>query len=268
MTVDPLTAKYKHAYLGHTYYFCCAHCLEKFKTDPEKYLATPVATPGSGLVTLGRPVTLQVRGDGAAIKEKDPVCGMDVSAKSTKYKCNHQGKTYYFCSAHCLEKFRDQPQRYADHAAKSSENAGSVPLGAGAVDGGELFGAGEVALRGLVASVDRERLLERLDGARERVAPAADDPEIVPEHGGLGHRGQGLCQRVLGFGKTAKTYSATYKSATMAALAELGADIDVVTQAHLLLRHHGQTICKTSNPYCGACTVREHCPSARPPLSE
>ena len=125
MTVDPLTAKYKHAYLGHTYYFCCAHCLEKFKTDPEKYLATPVATPGSGLVTLGRPVTLQVRGDGAAIKEKDPVCGMDVSAKSTKYKFNHQGKTYYFCSAHCLEKFRDQPQRYADHAAKSESTRAS-----------------------------------------------------------------------------------------------------------------------------------------------
>jgi Cu+-exporting ATPase len=125
MTVDPLTAKYKHAYLGHTYYFCCAHCLEKFKTDPEKYLATPVATPASGLVTLGRPVTLQVRGDGSAVKEKDPVCGMDVSAKSTKYKCNHQGKTYYFCSAHCLEKFRDQPERYADHAAQSESTRAS-----------------------------------------------------------------------------------------------------------------------------------------------
>jgi endonuclease-3 len=72
----------------------------------------------------------------------------------------------------------------------------------------------------------------------------------------------------LGYGKPAKTYSATYKSATTAALAELGADIDIVTEAHLLLRHHGQTICKTSNPRCGACVLRSHCPSARPPLSE
>jgi hypothetical protein len=29
------------------------------------------------------------------------------------------------------------------------------------------------------------------------------------------------------------------------------------------LRHHGQTLCKTSNPKCGACVLRDACPSAR-----
>ena len=39
----------------------------------------------------------------------------------------------------------------------------------------------------------------------------------------------------LGYGTAGKTYGATYKSATTAALAELGSDIDVITEAHLLL---------------------------------
>lgn len=66
----------------------------------------------------------------------------------------------------------------------------------------------------------------------------------------------------LGYGTPGKTYGATYKSATTAALAELGTDIDVVTEAHLLLRRHGQDVCKTSSPRCGACALRNDCPSA------
>jgi endonuclease-3 len=72
----------------------------------------------------------------------------------------------------------------------------------------------------------------------------------------------------LGYGTPAKTYGATYKAATTAALAELGNDIDVITEAHLLLRHHGQMICKTSSPRCGACVIRDLCPSALPTLTE
>ncbi len=66
----------------------------------------------------------------------------------------------------------------------------------------------------------------------------------------------------LGYGTAGKTYGTTYKSATTAALAELGSDIDVITEAHLLLRRHGQAICKTSAPRCGACSLRAKCPSA------
>lgn len=68
----------------------------------------------------------------------------------------------------------------------------------------------------------------------------------------------------LGYGAIAKTYGATYKSATTAALTELGNDIDVITEAHLLLRRHGQAVCKTSSPRCGACAIRKECPSAVP----
>jgi Cu+-exporting ATPase len=51
MNVNPATAKHIHGHGGKNYYFCCAPCLEKFKTDPAKYLAAP-ARP-SGLVMLG-----------------------------------------------------------------------------------------------------------------------------------------------------------------------------------------------------------------------
>ena len=71
----------------------------------------------------------------------------------------------------------------------------------------------------------------------------------------------------LGYGAEAKTYSATYRSATSAALPELGANVESLIDANLLLRTHGQTVCKTSNPHCGACVIRESCPSARKTLS-
>jgi Cu+-exporting ATPase len=38
MTVDPHTAKHRHAHNGHTSYFCSAGCRTKFAADPAKYL--------------------------------------------------------------------------------------------------------------------------------------------------------------------------------------------------------------------------------------
>ena len=59
MNVDPGTAAGQYEHRGKTYYFCCTHCLEKFRVDPQKYLASPaLVTLGgssSGLVTLGPP---------------------------------------------------------------------------------------------------------------------------------------------------------------------------------------------------------------------
>ena len=45
--------------------------------------------------------------------EKDPVCGMQVDPKSAAGKAQHQGKTYYFCSAGCKAKFEKNPGQYA-----------------------------------------------------------------------------------------------------------------------------------------------------------
>ena len=37
MNVDPKTAAGRHEYGGKTYYFCNPRCLEKFRSQPEKY---------------------------------------------------------------------------------------------------------------------------------------------------------------------------------------------------------------------------------------
>ncbi|MBU4344599.1 MAG: heavy metal translocating P-type ATPase [Proteobacteria bacterium] len=46
-------------------------------------------------------------------QRKDPVCNMVVSSDS-KYRDYHEGKHYYFCSEHCLQKFKEHPERYLD----------------------------------------------------------------------------------------------------------------------------------------------------------
>jgi Cu+-exporting ATPase len=44
---------------------------------------------------------------------KDPVCGMAVDPVETPYFSDHQGQTYYFCSAACKQRFDQNPERYA-----------------------------------------------------------------------------------------------------------------------------------------------------------
>ena len=41
--------------------------------------------------------------------EKDPICGMDV-AKESGISLNHEGKTYFFCSQNCRDKFAKEQQ--------------------------------------------------------------------------------------------------------------------------------------------------------------
>src|ERR1700721_688100 len=41
-----------------------------------------------------------------------PVCGMTVDPSSSAGSFIHDGKTYYFCSRHCLEKFQADPEHF------------------------------------------------------------------------------------------------------------------------------------------------------------
>jgi Cu+-exporting ATPase len=59
--------------------------------------------------------------DHAAI---DPVCGMKVDPHSAKQCAEYQGRTYYFCSANCREKFVANPKKYL-----SQEKTKPVPSG-------------------------------------------------------------------------------------------------------------------------------------------
>lgn len=44
--------------------------------------------------------------------ERDPVCGMALKPGSSSQSVVHQGKTYYFCSQTCRDKFEANPQQY------------------------------------------------------------------------------------------------------------------------------------------------------------
>ena len=44
----------------------------------------------------------------------DPVCGMSIDPTSATASAEHDGRTYYFCSTHCANQFRDNPDRYAN----------------------------------------------------------------------------------------------------------------------------------------------------------
>lgn len=43
---------------------------------------------------------------------KDPVCGMEVTPEMAAGSSVYEGRTYFFCSRHCLEKFRAEPSAY------------------------------------------------------------------------------------------------------------------------------------------------------------
>src|SRR5947209_9398056 len=42
----------------------------------------------------------------------DPVCGMYVDPQKARGSAEHQGKTYYFCSPRCVERFKAEPEKY------------------------------------------------------------------------------------------------------------------------------------------------------------
>ena len=42
----------------------------------------------------------------------DPVCGMTVDPSSAAGSYEYKGQTYYFCSQHCLHKFREAPEQF------------------------------------------------------------------------------------------------------------------------------------------------------------
>ena len=45
--------------------------------------------------------------------EKDVVCGMQIDPAKAAGSSQHNGKTYYFCSAGCKAKFDANPEPFA-----------------------------------------------------------------------------------------------------------------------------------------------------------
>ena len=49
----------------------------------------------------------------------DPVCGMKVDPENAAGSFEYQGKTYYFCSTHCLHRFRENPESFLSPAPQA-----------------------------------------------------------------------------------------------------------------------------------------------------
>ncbi len=84
MDVDPATARHRFDHAGKTYYFCCGGCLERFRSDPDRYL-NPNAS--ANLVQLAEPAPPVPRQSQTAAQpqaERYYVCPMcpDVREKS------------------------------------------------------------------------------------------------------------------------------------------------------------------------------------------
>ena len=62
----------------------------------------------------------------------------------------------------------------------------------------------------------------------------------------------------LGYGEESKNYAKTYRSAVNATAGELR-DAKFAQRAHILLRRHGQELCKRSTPRCELCPLRAQC---------
>jgi Cu+-exporting ATPase len=53
----------------------------------------------------------------------DPVCGMTVDPAKAKYRAEHAGHTYFFCSTKCREKFAAEPARYVPSPGAGASGA-------------------------------------------------------------------------------------------------------------------------------------------------
>lgn len=91
------------------------------------------------------------------------------------------------------------------------------------------------------------------------IAPVAAVPSNCPQ----------VLVRVL-YGQECENYGVNYREAQQAIAAEVPETFDARTHAYLLLKHHGQEICKRTKPKCGECPVSSNCAffagHRRPPL--
>ncbi len=89
MTVDPITAKHRLEHAEKSYYFCCQHCLQKFRRNPGSYLSPdPSYSPKTKIVTTGPASVTKASEAGPAPLASSPlgnyVCPMCAEVRTIK----------------------------------------------------------------------------------------------------------------------------------------------------------------------------------------
>ncbi len=167
MTTDPVCgmevtedSEYEAEYHGKVYRFCSRHCQEKFKADPARYATAAANAPAP---------------------ETDPVCGMQVEP-DTPYRETWHDSEFLFCSSHCQEKFRADPDTYAAKAQATGHRHE-------AHDHAHHHGDGHEACEGDVCGIDVETIYtcpmhpevrQKGPGTCPKCGMALE-PEAVPE---------------------------------------------------------------------------------------
>ena len=86
-----------------------ANRLRAFQVEP---------LPGMSTKTRDIPVRVEAGATPSKMEEEmatvhDPVCGMDIDPEAAAATEEYQGSTYYFCSSGCHERFKTDPEKYA-----------------------------------------------------------------------------------------------------------------------------------------------------------
>ncbi|MDE2464091.1 MAG: YHS domain-containing protein, partial [Alphaproteobacteria bacterium] len=86
-----------------------------------------VSVQSGGNMSSHHPQSSNAHGAGNAT-EKDPVCGMQVEPARARHHITHDGQRYYFCSAHCQEKFSADPAKWLTKgdAPRPAQTTGTI----------------------------------------------------------------------------------------------------------------------------------------------
>ena len=115
MNVDSERAKAKVAHGGKSYFFCSTGCAKRFEQAPQQFLSAAAPGPaacGIQIAAAAKPGLASLPILDSAPKAKDPVCGMMVDPQKAAGKVEHTGKTYFFCSPRCKERFEKEPEKF------------------------------------------------------------------------------------------------------------------------------------------------------------
>jgi Cu+-exporting ATPase len=99
MSTDEPDVYLQYDFNGETYHFCSEHCLAKFKEDPAAFVKHDKESLPREAAEDQNEFT-------------DLVCGMKTDDPDAYRQYEHDGKIYYFCSDHCLTKFKTDPEGY------------------------------------------------------------------------------------------------------------------------------------------------------------
>ncbi len=106
MTVDPASAAASFEYQGRAYYFCCSHCLSKFRAEPSKYLSPEPARQPETVKAAGAEYVCPMHSDER--REKPGSCRSCGMALEPVTAAPPATRNEYFCPMH-PEILRDHP---------------------------------------------------------------------------------------------------------------------------------------------------------------